>query len=56
MDSCLYFTEIISDLCRYLIFFVILHYESLDYPDVKRVDHMYQYKELTNNEKDDTIY
>ena len=28
----------------------------LDQPDGKRVDHMYQYKELTNNERDDNIY
>ncbi len=27
-----------------------------DQPDGKRVDHMYQYQELTNNETDDTIY
>lgn len=30
--------------------------ELLDQSDGKRVDHMYQYQELTNNEKDDTIY
>ena len=30
--------------------------DLLDQPDGKRVDHMYQYQELTNNEKDDTIY
>lgn len=28
----------------------------LDQEDGKRVDHMYQYKELTNNEKDEPIY
>lgn len=27
-----------------------------DQPDGKRVDHMYQYQELTNNDKDDDIY
>lgn len=27
-----------------------------DQPDGKRVDHLYQYKELTNNDKDDDIY
>ncbi len=30
--------------------------ELKDQPDGKRVDHMYQYKELTNNSADDTIY
>lgn len=30
--------------------------ELKDQPDGKRVDHMYQYKELTNNENDDNIY
>ena len=30
--------------------------ELKDQPDGKRVDHMYQYKELTNNATDDTIY
>lgn len=30
--------------------------ELKDQPDGKRVDHMYQYKELTNNANDDTIY
>ncbi len=30
--------------------------ELKDQPDGKRVDHMYQYQELTNNDTDDTIY
>lgn len=30
--------------------------ELKDQPDGKRVDHMYQYKELTNNDNDDNIY
>ncbi len=30
--------------------------ELKDQPDGKRVDHMYQYRELTNNTTDDTIY
>lgn len=30
--------------------------ELKDQPDGKRVDHMYQYQELTNNTSDDTIY
>ena len=30
--------------------------ELLDQPDGKRVDHMYQYQELTNNDRDDRIY
>ena len=30
--------------------------ELKDQPDGKRVDHMYQYKELTNNANNDTIY
>ncbi len=30
--------------------------ELKDQPDGKRVDHMYQYRELTNNSTDDTIY
>lgn len=30
--------------------------ELLDQPDGKRVDHMYQYKELTRNDTDDKIY
>lgn len=30
--------------------------ELKDQPDGKRVDHLYQYKELTNNDKDDDIY
>ena len=30
--------------------------ELLDQPDGKRVDHMYQYQELTNNDADDNIY
>ena len=30
--------------------------ELLDQPDGKRVDHMYQYKELTRNDTDDNIY
>ena len=30
--------------------------ELKDQPDGKRVDHMYQYKELANNATDDTIY
>lgn len=30
--------------------------ELKDQPDGKRVDHLYQYKELTNNDTDDNIY
>ena len=30
--------------------------ELKDQPDGKRVDHLYQYKELTNNDKNDNIY
>lgn len=30
--------------------------ELKDQPDGKRVDHMYQYQELTNNDNDDNIY
>lgn len=30
--------------------------ELLDQEDGKRVDHMYQYQELTNNDRDDNIY
>lgn len=30
--------------------------ELKDQPDGKRVDHLYQYKELTNNDTDDSIY
>ena len=30
--------------------------ELKDQPDGKRVDHLYQYQELTNNDKNDNIY